>query len=94
MRMIPARYSATMARRASSDYGASDLTMYGDHGYGGDGGNYDGQEPEPEEPIPGWRKPIALVGWGILIAILIGLIIWGIIQLVRAPHRRNRQPPR
>jgi cytoskeletal protein RodZ len=38
---------------------------------------------EPEQPIPGWRKPIALAGWGLLIAILIALIIWGIIQLAR-----------
>jgi cytoskeletal protein RodZ len=44
-------------------------------------GNGGGQAPEPDEPIPGWRTPIALVGWGVLIAILLGLIIWGIIQL-------------
>ena len=44
-----------------------------------------GHEAEPEEPIPGWRKPIALAGWGILIAILIALIVWGIIQLAEGP---------
>jgi cytoskeletal protein RodZ len=49
------------------------------------GGNAGNQQPEPEEPIPGWRKPIALVGWGVLIAVLIGLIIWGIIQLAQGP---------
>jgi hypothetical protein len=40
-----------------------------------------GHEAEPQEPIPGWRTPIALAGWGVLIAILIALIVWGIIQL-------------
>jgi len=45
---------------------------------GDSGGNARSQEPQPEEPIPGWRKPIALVGWGALIAVLIGLIIWGV----------------
>jgi hypothetical protein len=49
------------------------------------GGSAGSQLPEPEEPIPGWRKPIALVGWGVLIAVLVGLIIWGIIQLVQDP---------
>jgi cytoskeletal protein RodZ len=43
------------------------------------------REPEPQEPIPGWRTPIALAGWGILIAILIALIVWGIIQLAEGP---------
>jgi hypothetical protein len=40
-------------------------------------------EPPVEDPIPGWRKPIALAGWGGLIAILIALIVWGIMQLAR-----------
>lgn len=60
-----------MARNDPPDYGADNPTGYG------------GNEPEPQEPIPGWRKPIALVGWGVLIAVLIGLIIWGIIQLAQ-----------
>ncbi|MFZ1177810.1 MAG: hypothetical protein WAO15_16365 [Mycobacterium sp.] len=33
--------------------------------------------------IPGWRKPIALVGWGALITVLIGLIVYGIVQLTQ-----------
>lgn len=44
-----------------------------------------GHEAEPQEPIPGWRKPIALAGWGVLIVILIALIVWGIIQLAEGP---------
>jgi cytoskeletal protein RodZ len=35
------------------------------------------------EAVPGWRKPIALVGWGVLIAFLIGVIVWGIKQLAQ-----------
>ncbi|HSS24629.1 MAG TPA: hypothetical protein VLL82_09560 [Mycobacterium sp.] len=49
------------------------------------GGSAGIQQPVPDEPTPGWRKPIALVGWGVLIAVLIGLIIWGIIQLTQGP---------
>jgi len=60
------------------DYGADNPTGYG------------GNEPEPQAPLPGWRKPIALVGWGVLIAVLIGLIIWGIIQLA---HGAPTQAP-
>jgi cell division septation protein DedD len=50
-----------------------------------DAGGSAGSRPELQEPIPGWLKPITLVGWGVLIAILIGLIVWGIIQLVQGP---------
>jgi cytoskeletal protein RodZ len=68
-----------MARRAPADYGVDDPTVYIDCDYDENGG----ADPEPEEPIPGWRKPIALVGWGVLVAVLIGLIIWGIMQLAQ-----------
>lgn len=66
-----------MARHAPADYGVDEPTVYihyGDDVYGP-------AQPEPDDPIPGWRKPIALTGWGILIAVLIALIVWGIIQL-------------
>ncbi|MEK0955682.1 oligopeptide transporter substrate-binding protein [Mycobacterium ulcerans] len=68
-----------MARHDPPDYGAGDPTAYGNYGYGDQRGGY-GQQPPPE-PTPGWRKPLALAGWGVLIAVLIGLIIFGIIQL-------------
>jgi hypothetical protein len=78
-----------MARHAPADYGVDDPTVhlyYGDDEHGG-------AEPEPDDPIPGWRKPIALSGWGILIAVLIALIIWGIIQLVHgAPPQEPLTP--
>jgi hypothetical protein len=59
-----------MARLAPPDYGVTDSTVWCD-------------ECEPEDPIPGWRTPLALAGWGALIAILIALIVWGILQLAR-----------
>jgi|SRR5947209_11216762 cytoskeletal protein RodZ len=37
------------------------------------------------EAVPGWRKPIALVGWAVLIAALIAVIVWGINQLAQGP---------
>jgi hypothetical protein len=51
-----------------------------------------GHEPELDEPIPGWRTPIALAGWGTLIAILIALIVWGIIQLARGAPPQEPAP--
>ncbi|BBY23136.1 oligopeptide transporter substrate-binding protein [Mycobacterium stomatepiae] len=69
-----------MARHAPADYFVDDDPTVYIH-YGDD--DHDGAEPDPNDPIPGWRKPIALAGWGILIAILIALIVWGIIQLAQ-----------
>jgi cytoskeletal protein RodZ len=43
------------------------------------------QQPEPAAPIPGWRKLIALVGWGVPIAVLIALNLWGILLLAQGP---------
>ena len=51
-----------------------------------------GHQPELEEPIPGWRTPIALAGWGTLIAILIALIVWGIIQLAKGVPPQEPAP--
>jgi hypothetical protein len=51
-----------------------------------------GHEPELSDPIPGWRRPIALVGWGTLIAILIALIVWGIIQLAQGAPPQEGAP--
>jgi hypothetical protein len=66
-----------MARHAPADYGVDEPTVYID--YGDD--VFGPAQPEPDDPISGWRKPLALAGWGILIAVLIALIVWGIIQL-------------
>ncbi|CDO86651.1 hypothetical protein AWC29_16515 [Mycobacterium triplex] len=67
-----------MGRHAPADHFVDDdptvFIHYGDDEHGS-------APPDPDDPIPGWRKPIALVGWGSLIAVLIALIVWGIIQL-------------
>jgi hypothetical protein len=44
------------------------------------------QPPEPAAPTPRWRKLVALVGWGVPIALLIALNLWGILQLAQGPH--------
>jgi hypothetical protein len=70
--------SATMARHAPADYVVDDPTDFIPYV-----GDEHGSAPvQPEDPIPGWRKPVALAGWGLLIVVLIALIVWGIIQLV------------
>jgi hypothetical protein len=68
-----------MAGHASSELARYDPTV-------------NGHEPELEEPIPGWRRPIALAGWGTLIAILIALIVWGIIQLAQGAPPQEPAP--
>jgi hypothetical protein len=72
--------SATMARHAPSDYFVDDDPTVFIH-YGDD--ESVSAQSDPDAPIPGWRKPIALAGWGVLIAVLIALIVWGIIQLAQ-----------
>ncbi|BDB40204.1 MULTISPECIES: oligopeptide transporter substrate-binding protein [Mycobacterium] len=67
-----------MTRYDPPQLGPHDPAGYGNHGYGGGHGH----DPTTE-PTPGWRKPLALVGWGVLIAVLIGLIIYGIVLLSR-----------
>jgi cytoskeletal protein RodZ len=57
------------------------VTRYDPPGYGY-GGNAGGREPQPDR-VPWWRRPAALVGLGVLIAILIGLIIFAVIQLTQ-----------
>ncbi len=57
------------------------MTRYDPPGYGY-GGNAGGREPQPDR-VPWWRRPAALVGLGVLTAILIGLIIFAVIQLTQ-----------
>jgi hypothetical protein len=82
--------SATMARHPPADYFVDDdPTVYIHYGDDESGS----AAPEPDDPIPGWRKPIALAGWGSLIAVLIALIVWGILQLVHgAPPQEPSIP--
>ncbi|MCV7028459.1 oligopeptide transporter substrate-binding protein [Mycobacterium sherrisii] len=67
-----------MARHAPADHFVDDDPTVYIH-YDEDG---PGAQPQPDDPIPGWRKPAALIGWGLLIAVLIALIVWGVMQLV------------
>lgn len=77
-----------MATNDPPDFAAaSEPAVSGTYGYSGQEG---GEEPEP---VPGWRKPIAFVGWAVLIAVLIGLIIFGIIQLLQGPEPTPATPP-
>jgi hypothetical protein len=72
-----------MAGREPRHYGAVDTIVHDNYAHVVGSVGEDGREPEPDDPIPGWRKPIALVGWGVLIAVLLGLIVWGIGQLAQ-----------
>lgn len=49
------------------------------------GGFAESQKAEPAAPTPRWRKRIALVGWGIPIAFLIAMNLWGLLQLAQGP---------
>jgi len=59
------------------DYGPSNPSVRGNYGPGDPRG---GQE---SEPVPRWRKPLALVGWAVLIVVLIGVIIYGSLELMK-----------
>ena len=85
-----------MARDGSPDdpnnYSDSDPTQYAN--YGGTGGeaysDYQqsgygaptgyGDYPPPPEPTPWYRKPAALVGLGVLTALVLALLIYAIVQ--------------
>nr|WP_085672287.1 hypothetical protein [Mycobacterium szulgai] len=48
---------------------------------------------EPEtEPQPWYRKPATLIGWALLVAILIALIIYGIVALMNEDRGPTRSP--
>ncbi|KAA1430946.1 hypothetical protein [Mycolicibacter arupensis] len=72
----------------------SEPTQRADLGYGGDYGEPDyysehreptGHQPlwsDPPAPTPWYLRPVALVGLGVLTAILIALLVWGMVGLV------------
>jgi hypothetical protein len=37
---------------------------------------------EETEPTAWYRRPVVLIGWGLMVAILIALIVYGIIELI------------
>ncbi len=44
------------------------------------------------EFTPWYRKPVVLIGWGLFVAILIGLIVYGIIELIHGGHGTGNNP--
>ncbi|BBX98542.1 hypothetical protein [Mycobacterium lacus] len=52
---------------------------------------------EPEdldaEPTPWYRNPVAFIGWLALVVILIGLIVFGISELIGGDQGTSRTPP-
>jgi hypothetical protein len=44
------------------------------------------------EFTPWYRKPVVLIGWGLFVAILIGLIVYGIIELIHGGHGTTNNP--
>ena len=51
--------------------------------------------PLPTEPLPWYRKPVALVAFGALGAVLIALILFGLVKLLTggsSPEVRPRSP--
>ena len=61
-----------------------DPTVYANYG----GGAYD--EP-PGDPVPWYRKPAALVGFGALGAVVIALIVFGLAKLVTGGDEPSQQ---
>ena len=39
-------------------------------------------DDEETEPTAWYRRPVVLIGWGLMVAILIALIVYGIIELI------------
>jgi hypothetical protein len=58
------------------------------------------EEPEFLDPLdedaeftPWYRKPVMLIGWGLFVAILIGVIVYGILQLIHGNDATTDNPP-
>jgi hypothetical protein len=54
-------------------------------------GPFDPFEQE-DEPTPWYRRPVMLVGWILLVAILVGLIIFGIVELIHGNQGAGTSP--
>jgi hypothetical protein len=56
------------------------------------------QPPEPPDPLqeteptPWYRKPAGIIGWIIAVSILIGLIVYGIMELIRGGEGTTYAP--
>lgn len=71
--------------RGSGNY--SEPAAYSNEDGGSQYGEPIGQQPnwsQPPEPppTPWYLKPFALIGWGVLTAILLSALVWGMVRLV------------
>jgi hypothetical protein len=48
---------------------------------------------EDAGPTPWYRKPLWLIGWGLLVVVLIGLIVYGITELIHESQGTSHTPP-
>lgn len=71
-------------------YGYGGNGNYGEQGYYSEYREPTGRQPEwsapPPPPTPWYLRPVALVGLGVLTALLIALLVWGMVRLV------NKEP--
>lgn len=44
------------------------------------------------EPTPWYRKPLGFIAWALLVVILIGLIVYGIVELIHGGPRTSNTP--
>lgn len=70
----------------NQNYPDDDPTVYANYGAGG----YD--EP-PGDPVPWYRKPAALIGFGALGAVVIALIVFGLAKLITGGDEPSEQTP-
>jgi cell division protein FtsN len=49
-------------------------------------------DDEDAEPTPWYRKPVLLIGWLVFVLILIGLIIYGLMELIQGDQGISRTP--
>ncbi|WP_046301465.1 hypothetical protein [Mycobacterium sp. UM_Kg27] len=75
-------------RMAGYDYGGNGA--HGEPAYYSERREPAGRQPEwtepPPPPTPWYLRPVALVGLGVLTAILLALLVWGMVRLV------NKEP--
>jgi len=72
---------------AGYDYGGNG--NYGEPAYYSESREPSGRQPawtQPPPPTPWYLRPVALVGLGVLTALLIALLVWGMVRLV------NKEP--
>lgn len=49
-------------------------------------------DDEDAQPTPWYRKPVLLIGWLVFVLILIGLIVYGLMELIQGDQGTSRTP--